>query len=693
MFAKFKHPKSVALPLPSASDLFSAVDKTHLVLTCTVEGVILAANAQFNECMGFDQGAIVGKPYNTLVRNKDHVEVTKLWAKLSKGGSHNQIVPRLDANGKEVWLDTTYVPITNAQGSVSSIAMIAREISDMHLRRRDNRSQEDAIKRSMAVIEFDLKGNILNANDHFLNATGYTADDIAGKHHRIFMPQGEADTQEYRDFWARLALGASEKGQVKRLSKTGEIIWLESTYETLTDPEGRAFKVVKYAFDISDAKNMEADARGQIDAIQKVQGVIEFNPDGTIRRANDNFCKVVGYAEAEILGKHHRLFVDPDYAATSDYTQFWTRLRAGEALSDEYQRIGKGGKRVTIRASYNPIKNAAGQVVKVVKFAVDTTIYRLTAETLLSGLDLLAQGNLAAHLDTDLGEFDAIRKNFNLAITKLNHTVGSVADGTQIIKAEADAISQATDDLARRTEAQAVTLEESASALDELVASVTGVADTANKVQLQSREAQGYTVQAGDVVDRAVNAMDEIETSSKQVASITSVIDGIAFQTNLLALNAGVEAARAGDAGRGFAVVASEVRALAQRSSEAAREIADLIDTSNRQVVNGVDLVREAGNALARIREVVEKINHGIEQVATSTTEQASGLSELSSAINRLDQTTQQNAAMSEETNAATVNLQSNIAAMERDVAFFSVQDPKAMASVVSSSSSIARSA
>ncbi|AVW90342.1 methyl-accepting chemotaxis protein [Celeribacter baekdonensis] len=693
MFSKFRRVKSTAPSRPTDVALLAAVDKTHFMLTCTPDGSILSANAQFCHRMGFDEAAIVGTPYKALVRSKDHTECAALWAKLATGETHNQIMPRLNAAGEEVWLDTTYVPIKDDQGAVAYISIIAREISEMHLRRRDNRSKEDAIKRSMAVIEFDLKGNILIANDHFLAATGYSMEDLKGKHHSIFMPKDEVNTQAYRDFWTRLGQGASEKGPVKRIAKDGSTVWLESTYETLIDPEGRPFKVVKYAFDITTAKNMEADARGQIDAIQKVQGVIEFNPDGTIRRANDTFCHVIGYDESEIIGKHHKIFVDPTYAGSSDYTQFWARLRSGEALSDEYERIGKNGKRVTIKASYNPICNAAGQVVKIVKFAVDTTVYRRTAETLMAGLDALAHGNLSVQLDTDLGEFDDIRKNFNTALAKLNRTMGSVVDGTQIIKAEADAISHATDDLARRTEAQAATLEESASALDELVASVSGVATTAGTVQNQSKEAQGYTVQAGEVVDRAVNAMDEIESSSKQVASITSVIDDIAFQTNLLALNAGVEAARAGDAGRGFAVVASEVRALAQRSSDAAREIATLIDTSNRQVTNGVDLVREAGAALGRIREAVEKINYGIEQVATSTTEQATGLGELSSAINQLDQTTQQNAAMSEETNAATVSLQSNIAAMERDVRFFSTEDTQATTTLTPFDTSLSRSA
>ena len=376
------------------------------------------------------------------------------------------------------------------------------------------------------------------------------------------------------------------------------------------------------------------------------------------------------------------MFVDPAYGASDEYREFWATLASGQAIEDEFERIGKGGKRITIRASYNPVKNAAGEVFKVVKFAVDTTLYRTVVETMIEGLSALASGNLNCELTTDLGEFDQLRVDFNLASGKLREIVTSLSENADMVNAEAAGIAQATDNLARRTEQQAATLEESAAALEELVASVNGVADTATDVQKKSDDAQSHTTEASSVVTRAVSAMDEIETSSKQVASITSVIDDIAFQTNLLALNAGVEAARAGEAGRGFAVVASEVRALAQRSSEAAREIASLITTSGRQVATGVDLVGEVGEALGSIKEVVEEIHRGISAVASSTNEQATGLGELNAAVTQLDQTTQHNAAMAEETNAATVNLQQTIGDMDKTLRFFGTGSSTASAQI-----------
>lgn len=431
--------------------------------------------------------------------------------------------------------------------------------------------------------------------------------------------------------------------------------------------------MIKTAFDITAAKNIEAELRDKIDAVQKVQAVIEFTPEGKIITANDTFCSVMGYGLGEIVGQHHSMFVDKAYAKSDEYAAFWTSLSDGKSMVDEFTRYKKDGSAATLKASYSPIRDSAGKIVKVVKFAIETTQYRRTTDVLSSGLEAMARGDLSTRIHEDLGEFDPLRHTFNGAVEQLDRTIYALVERSGVMRAETEGLAAATEDLAKRTETQAATLEESASALEELVSSVRGASQTANGVLEKSKTARSHTEGATTVVGDAVEAMDKIETSSKQISKITSVIDDIAFQTNLLALNAGVEAARAGEAGRGFAVVASEVRALAQRSSDAAREIADLIAASTQQVSTGVSLVRDAGNSLESIRNVVGEINEGISSVAVSSSEQASGLAELNSAIIQLDQMTQQNAAMSEETNAASQLLGSTASSMETDVGFFTV--------------------
>ncbi len=275
-------------------------------------------------------------------------------------------------------------------------------------------------------------------------------------------------------------------------------------------------------------------------------------------------------------------------------------------------------------------------------------------DALGTGLARLSEGDLTAHISDELGEgYDRLRIDFNRTLDTLNDTVGQVINTSSSIRNGASEISQASQDLSHRTESQAATLEETAAALDQMTASVTSAATGARDVERTTNEARAEAEASGEIVRNAVSAMTEIEQSSGKIAQIISVIDDIAFQTNLLALNAGVEAARAGEAGRGFAVVASEVRGLAQRSSDAALEIKNLIGDSSVQVERGVDLVGKAGSALENILQRVSHISELISEIATGAQEQSTGLGEINTGMNQLDQVTQQNAAMVEQATAA----------------------------------------
>lgn len=275
-------------------------------------------------------------------------------------------------------------------------------------------------------------------------------------------------------------------------------------------------------------------------------------------------------------------------------------------------------------------------------------------ENLSAGLLQLSQGDFSATIDTPFsGEHETLRADFNKTVTTLNETLGHVVTAVSRIRNGAAEINQSSNDLSHRTESQAATLEETAAALEEMTASVKSAADSARSVETITGEAKQEAEASGKVVQNAVTAMTEIEESSKQIAQIILVIDDIAFQTNLLALNAGVEAARAGEAGRGFAVVASEVRALAQRSSDAAMEIKTLIGESSKQVESGVDLVGKAGEALNMIVERVNNIAQLVSGIAEGASEQSNGIEEINTGMVQLDQVTQQNAAMVEEASAA----------------------------------------
>jgi methyl-accepting chemotaxis protein len=432
-------------------------------------------------------------------------------------------------------------------------------------------------------------------------------------------------------------------------------------------------------------------SKAMLAALDRSQAVIEFSLDGTILKANENFCQTLGYTLDEIRGKHHSMFVDAAYRQSQEYQAFWNDLRLGKYQAAKYKRLGKGGKEIWIQATYNPIVDEAGKPFRVVKFATDVTqveLERQAAEveraeraeqskvvfSIGAGLREVADGNLTVRLSTAFpADYEVLRTDFNEALTRLQGAMTTIAHGAGGIQTGAAEVSQAADDLSRRTEQQAASLEQTAAALDQITATVRKSAAGAVEANKVVAAARNDGEASGEIVSRAVAAMGQIEQSSTQISQIIGVIDEIAFQTNLLALNAGVEAARAGDAGKGFAVVASEVRALAQRSADAAKEIKGLISASSRQVASGVDLVGQAGDSLVRILDQFGKISQLVSEISASSQEQSTGLQQVNTAINQMDQVTQQNAAMVEESTAASKSLAGESSELAALVAEFNI--------------------
>ncbi len=532
-----------------------------------------------------------------------------------------------------------------------------------------------ALSKSQAIIEFDLSGKILNANENFCRALGYELSEIVGRHHSMFVEPAVVSSQEYKAFWSKLSAGQFDQRQYKRIGKGGREVWIEASYNPVFR-RGKPVKVVKIATDITDRKLKAAEDAGKIDALSRAQAIIEFSPEGEVLTANDNFLAALGYSLSEVQGRHHSMFCEPAYIQSPQYKQFWDKLAGGNFVADEFMRLGKGGRKVFIQASYNPIFDLNGKVFKVVKFATDVTGRVENVEKLAQCLTDLAEGDLAQSIDKPfIPSLDRLRTDFNAASEKLKRAMTLVSENAGAISSGSNEIRSAADDLARRTEQQAASIEETAAALEEITTAVNDSsrrADAAGKIVARARD---HAEHSGQVVRDAISAMDQIEKSSREISSIIGVIDEIAFQTNLLALNAGVEAARAGEAGKGFAVVAQEVRELAQRSATAAKEIKSLINASGAQVENGVSLVTKAGSALQEIAEQVRDINGNVVAIVDAAREQSTALAEINQAVNTVDQGTQQNAAMVEEQTAASHSLAREAAALFELLGQFKFED------------------
>jgi methyl-accepting chemotaxis protein len=418
------------------------------------------------------------------------------------------------------------------------------------------------------------------------------------------------------------------------------------------------------------------ELEAQIAALDRAQAVCEFSMDGQILRANANFLQQAGYAAAELAGRSHAVLVGPEHAGDPEHRELWLKLNRGEVVTTRLRLVTRSGEVRWLRIAYSPAKDENGRLFKVVAFGSDVTQAIVESEAveaertqlqseqgalisvLAEHLHQLADGDLTAVINDDFaGPYKAIKDDFNAAVVAIRDALRGIAEAGDQLRNGSGEIAHAADELSQRTEQQAASLEETAAALDEITATVKRSAEGAVQASKVASTARVDAERSGEVVRQAVEAMSQIETSSKQIAQIIGVIDEIAFQTNLLALNAGVEAARAGEAGRGFAVVAQEVRALAQRSADAAREIKSLISSSNNHVDQGVKLVGETGAALGGIVGKVAEVDGLINEIARSSNEQATGLNQVNAAVNQMDEVTQRNAAMVEQTNAAAAGL------------------------------------
>lgn len=767
--------------------LFNALAASQACIEFDLNGNVLNTNTNFLDTFGYAEDQVLGKHHSMFctpgtVGSEDY---ELFWNTLREGGCQGGEFLRLASQGREIYIQSTYNPVRDDNGNVVSVIEMAVDITATKLKAMDNDGKVSAINRSQGVVEFDLTGNILHANDNFLALTGYELQDIVGQHHSIFVEKEERGSVAYRAFWRKLGQGEFDSGEYLRVGKQGKRIWIQASYNPILELEGKPLKVVKFCSDITqtklqsietqarldsvsctncimeldaegniigsnslmqkalgyskvdladktesflmfdderrdsvhfqnwnalregssvsgefrlkgvgnkeiwlsgsrspvigldgqlikvvvmvqditEAKLARLDSEGKLGAIDRSQAVIEFDMTGKVLSANPNFLKLMEYAQEEIIGRHHRLFVDPAYAATPQYQAFWESLGRGQFESGEYKRLAKGGREVWIQATYNPIYDPRGNLVKVVKFASDVTQSKLKNAEFEAKVEAINLGQAVIEFDLD-GHVLTANRNFLNAMgytsreiqgqhhsifctleytqseeyrdfwLRLNegkfisgrfHRVGKFnrdvwiqatynpildlnGQVTKVVKYAYDVTKevQLEQSINQKTELMRTRLNQVIERIDLVVKDSARVAKSADQslesAQLGHKE-----------LKRSMAANQAMHNSAHKVAEIVRAIGDTANQTNLLAFNAAIEAARAGQHGVGFSVVASEVRKLAENTSTAAKEIAVLIEESIAQVGESIE---ENDQAASKIEYIVNTLSSTSEVMA-----------------------------------------------------------------------------
>jgi methyl-accepting chemotaxis protein len=534
--------------------IVEALGRSQAMIEFRMDGTIVAANENFLKALGYSLSEIEGKHHSMFMPAdmRETAEYRQFWTALGRGEFQAGEFKRIAKGGKEIWIEASYNPVLDSSGKPVKVVKFASDITAKKLRSMADRSKVAAISRAQAVIEFNLDGTVVTANENFLNALGYSLAEIQGKHHSMFVEPSYRDSSAYREFWAKLNRGEYEASEYKRIAKGGKEIWILASYNPILDDNGKPVGVVKFATDVTAQKLKNADLAGQLEAIGKSQAVIEFNLDGTIITANDNFLAALGYSLNDIKGRHHSMFVDPSERDAPAYREFWAKLNRGGYEAGEFKRIARGGREIYIQASYNPILDLNGKPFKVVKYASDITKQVL-----------VRMGN-----------------------ERVRGMMESVAAGAEELNASVREISEA---------------------------------------MVKSRETAAGAVDKVSVADTQAKRLTD---AAQAMSGIVEMIGSITGQINLLALNATIESARAGEAGKGFAVVASEVKNLANQAKQATDKIGAEIES-----LNGIS--GDVVTALDTIRKSIQDVSEYVTSTAAAVEEQSVVTSEMSSSMQR----------------------------------------------------------
>ncbi|GLH81192.1 hypothetical protein SSBR45G_61010 [Bradyrhizobium sp. SSBR45G] len=566
----------------------AAIKRSQAMIVFELDGTIVEANENFLNALGYSLAELKGQHHSMFVdpAYRQSAEYRQFWDKLARGEYDAGQYKRIGKGGREVWIQASYNPMMDPKGKAYRVVKYAADITEQVMRNADFSGQISAINKAQAVIEFTMDGKVLNANENFLNALGYTLGEIKGQHHSMFVDSAYRGSNDYRMFWDKLGRGEYDAGQYKRIGKGGKEVWIQASYNPIIGPDGKPFKVVKYATDITQDVIRNADFSGQIEAIGKAQAVIEFTMDGKVLNANENFLNALGYSLVEIKGQHHSMFVDAAYRSSNDYRMFWDKLARGEYDAGQYKRLGKGGKEVWIQASYNPIMGPDGKPFKVVKYATDVTEQVRAAQALEATVGQIQDVVAAAKANNLEPRISMAGKSGDLGelcsgVNGLLDTMAAQAKAAEALRVAAGQIQDAVAAAKQNDLRPRIPMDNKAGEIQELCAGVNGLLDTmssmigdvAESSHTLSSAAREIATGNTDLSQRTEEQAASLEETAASMEELTSTVRQNAEnaqQANKLASSASDVAIKGG-------TVVAEVVQTMDGITQASRKIADII--------------------------------------------------------------------------------------------------------------------
>ncbi len=668
------------------SGQLQAIDNTLATIEMDMQGHLLKANQTMQEILAYTEAELKGQHHSLIVedsyaKSRDYLQ---FWNDLRKGKAQSGEFKQISSTGQEVWMQATYTPVFNQQGEPIKVISLASDITEQKQKSLDYASQLKSINETYATVEFEMDGTITSANPNFLNIVGYSGAELTGKHHSFMVSDEQKNSDDYQRFWADLRAGIPQSGEFKRVAKHGKIVWIKGSYAPILDLDGNPYKVVKYAQEITREKNLEselanqleetraqeeelrqnmeelqatqekqarlseelrvqqAEMDGQIKAINTAYAFIDFDPDGYILSANKIFLDLMGYSLEEIKGKHHRIFVDPDYARGPEYREFWRNLNDGHISMGTFKRIARNGDEVWLDASYAPVLDDEGKLVKVIKLAKDVTDFTVALSATSNFITEIQKGNF--DVEMDLGKIrvkgelarmvaanTTLRDNLKKIVKELNRVVNLAGvEGRLSERLNLTHLDGAWKELIDSVNLLLTNISEPVLEINRIVTSLS-LGDLTQQFKM---EARGDIADMANALNIAIKNLNEflvqIEESTLTVSTSSGEMLSKATSMRKSTTEASTAIQQMADGAQDQASRTDESSRLVEKTLNASLDMskkAEIINTSaekgQQNCVNGLEIIRTLVNNMADIDQSAGVTSGSIE-VLTQRSEEIS---------------------------------------------------------------------